>query len=361
MSGLSGAYLSLLMAIQEDPRSTVSDLVERVPGSKPTIIKRLKYLREKRIFLVQALLNYHNLGLEAVDVLIDTKTLDDVTRLEEVATNHPYTVYRSRCFGSHNGMFLQFRVPFGTKTFVEDLIDLLQEEGVITSSEVFTIGGEPTIRSFMRLSAWNAESMSWKFDWKSWLESRVEPVRFSTPKGKSGKALEWLTKSDLHTLQQLMLDGKRSHTEMIRSIEEQGVSITPQTFGRRLRMIEEDCVSSYRVALDPIAFDTITSVLVRGKAKKKFLKDLYSRMSRNPIPFESTLRVSDDELFWSMRMPPSHLSSLLTNLHSNLEGMTVTLLDYSQSFAYSIWPETLDEDAQEWKKSKEFLIDQVLN
>jgi len=42
-------------------------------------------------------------------------------------------------------------------------------------------------------------------------------------------------------------------------------------------------------------------------------------------------------------MPPTHLSSFLTNLHANLENMTVTAIDYSQSFVYSIWPKTFDE------------------
>lgn len=66
-------------------------------------------------------------------------------------------------------------------------------------------------------------------------------------------------------------------------------------------------------------------------------------IGRAPVPFEFLLRVSDSGLYWFVRMPPTHLSSFLTNLHANLENMTVTAIDYSQSFVYSIWPKTFDE------------------
>ncbi|MHA1769257.1 MAG: hypothetical protein ACTSV3_05335 [Candidatus Thorarchaeota archaeon] len=360
MNGHTGPYLSLLMAIQEDPLSTVSDLVSRVKGSKPTIIKRLKYLRENQYFWVQALLNNHNLGFEAVDVLLDTHSLDDVKRLEQVVTNHPYTVYRSRCFGSHNGLFVQFRTPIGTRPLVEELVRLLHEEGVVSNGQIFSMGRGPTVRSSMKLEAWSPESMTWRFDWKDWFERDCKKVRVVRPRKNPGSALKWFNTNDVYILQQLMIDAKRPQTEMIRAIKKKGPTITPQTFGRRLRLIRRECVEKYRVAFNPRAFDIITNILVRGRGSKKFLQDLYSRMSTNPIPFESTLRTADHDLFWAVRMPPSHLSSLLTNLHGNLEDMSVTLLDYSQSFLYSIWPATLNEEAHEWRQDREFMIDQAL-
>lgn len=360
MNGLPGAYLSLLMAIQENPLSTVTDLMKRVEGSKPTVIKRLAYLRDNRYFNVKALLNYHNLGFEAVDVLLDTGNLKDVERLEKVATNHPYTAYRSRCFGSHNGLFLQFRTPIGTSSKIGELLRILKDEGTVTDEEIFYLGDEPTISSSMRLNAWDQKSMSWTFDWEKWFETDYEVVSPKSPKTKSGSVLEWLTKNDVYILQQLMLGAKRNNADMIRAIKELGVSITPQTFGRRLRLLEEFCVEKYRVNFNPKAFDIITNILIRGQGKKRYLRKLYSRMSIDPVPFESSLRVSDSELYWFVRMPPTHLSSLLTNLHENLENMTVTIIDYSQSFLYSMWPETYDEDTHSWRQDNEFMIDYAL-
>ncbi len=360
MSSLPGAYLSLLMAIQENPLSTILDLQKRVEGSKPTIIKRLNYLRENRYFIVKALLNYHNLGFEAIDILLNTRNLKDVKKLEAIATNHPYTAYRSRCFGSHNGLYLQFRTPIGTRAKIEELVLTLKENGVVSDATFFYIGDEPTINSSMNLDAWDLKSMSWSFDWENWFETNYTLVAPKIPKSKSGSTLEWLTKNDLYILQHLMLDAKRSNAEMIRAIRETGFVITPQTFGRRLRMLNESCVDEYRVSFNPKAFDIISNILIRGHGKKSYLRKLYSRMSESPIPFESTLRVSDSELYWFVRLPPTHLSSLLTNLHANLENMTVTLIDYPQSFVYTIWPEILDENTHSWRQDHEFMIDHVL-
>ena len=151
MSSLSGAYLSLLMAIQENPLATVTELVDRVEGSKPTVIKRLSYLKKNKYFNVKAMLNLHNMGFDSVEVFLDTSNLKDVIRLEKMATNHPYTSYRSRCFGSHNGVYLQFRNPIGTRDSIEEVIKILKEEGVVVDYRMLAMGDEPTITSAMKL------------------------------------------------------------------------------------------------------------------------------------------------------------------------------------------------------------------
>ena len=360
MNSLSGVYLSLLMAIQENPLATVTELVERVEGSKPTIIKRLSFLRENKYFYVNALPSLHNMGFETIEIFVDTTNLRDVERLERMATNHPYTSYRSRCFGSHNGLYLQFRNPTGTRDLIEEVFKILKDDGVAVSYRILPVDAAPTITSAMKIDGWNPDSMSWKFDWEKWFEVDYD---FVTPKKKKevpGPVLEWITKNDLYILQQLMIGAKRSNTDMIRAIEKKGVAFTPQTFGRRLRMVDEQCVNQYRVSFDPMAFDTITNILINGKGKKKYLRNIYSKMHNNPIPFESTMRVSESDLFWFVRMPPTHLSSLLSNLHLNLENMNVSIIDYPNSYLYSIWPEILDEKNREWRKDREFMIDQAL-
>jgi DNA-binding Lrp family transcriptional regulator len=360
LNGLPGVYLPLLMAIQENPLSTVLDLVKRVDGSKPTVIKRLSYLRANNYFSVEALLNHRNLDFEVVDVFLEASNLKDVMRLETIANNHPYTSYRARCFGSYNGLFLQFRIPTGTRSKIEMLVDILKEKGIVTKDLIYHTGDEPSVRTSMNLDAWNLKSMSWTFDWVKWFETEYPSTSPKPPKNKPGLALEWLTKNDVYMLQQLMINAKRNNAKMLRAIHEKGVTISPQTFGRRLRMLDEHCIEKYRVSFDPKAFDIITNIIVRGQGKKKYLRGLQSRMNANPIPFESTLRVSDSDLYWYVRMPPTHLSSLLTNLHGNLENMTVSIIDYSQSCVYSIWPETFNHETHSWIQDHEFMIDTAL-
>jgi len=360
MSSLSGVYLSLLMAIQENPLATVTELVDRVEGSKPTVIKRLSYLRKHNYFYVNALMNMYNMGLDNVEVFLDTTNLRNVERLERLALNHPYTSYRSRCFGSHNGLYLQFKTPIGTRDMIEEIVKILTEEGVVVNHHFLPRSDIPSITSTMKLDGWNPKSMSWTFDWMKWFEADYDSVKQQKTNEAPGNVLEWLSKNDLYILQQLMIGAKRSNTEMIRAIKKKGVTFTPQTFGRRLRLVGDKCVEKYRVSFDPMAFDIITNILVTGEGKKKYLRDLYSKMSANPIPFESTMRVSDSDLFWIVRMPPTHLSSLLSNLHHNLTNMNVTIIDYSNAYLYSIWPEILDEDNRVWRQDREFMIDQAL-
>jgi len=348
------------MAIQENPLATVTELVERVEGSKPTVIKRLSYLKENDYFQVKALLNLHNMGFDAIDVLVDTSCLKDVERIEKMATNHPYTCYRSRCFGSHNGVYLQFRNPIGTRDLIEEVLNTLQENGSVTNYCILSVGDEPTITTSMKLDGWNPESMTWTFDWNKWFETDYEPVKPTKAQSSAGNVLDWITKNDMYILQELMYRAKRSNTEMISEIEKEGVSFTPQTFGRRLRMVRENCVAKYRVSFNPKAFDIITNILITGTGKKKYLRDLFSKMSIDPIPFESTMRVSDSDLSWFVRMPPSHMSSLLSNLHHNLQNIAVTIIDYPNSFLYSIWPEILDEENHAWRQDREFMVDQAL-
>jgi hypothetical protein len=324
------------------------------------VIKRLAFLRDNGYFNVKALLNHHSMDLESVDLLVDTHNLNGVKKIERMADNHPYTRYRSRCFGSHNGVFLQFRSPTGSRRNIEEVIEQLREKDIVAGYDMMSKSDDATINSVMQLDNWDPKTMSWKFDWNKWFETEQPLVTPPSPEGKPGGALEWLTKNDLYILQQLMIGAKRSNAEMIRAIKKEGVAITPQTFGRRLKTIDEVCVEKYRVNFNPLAFDIISNILINGKGKRKYLRSLYTKMAKRPIPFESTMRVSDSHLFWFVRMPSSHLSSLLTNLHGNLDKMTVTIIDYSESALYSIWPDTLDEENHQWRQDHEFMIDLAL-
>ena len=360
MSSLTGAHLSLLMALQENPLATVTELVERVEGSKPTVIKRLSFLKKQRYFNVKALLNEHNMGFDAVDVFLDASNLKNVERLEKMAAHHPYTGYRSRCFGAHNGLYLQFRNPLGTRDMIEEVIKILKDDGVVKDYRILSVCEAPTKITSMNLDAWNPQSMSWTFDWVEWFDADFETIKPMKPKSPPGNVLDWITKNDLYVLQQLMYSANRSNTQMIREIKNLGISFTPQTFGRRLRLVDEGCVDKYRVGFNPMAFDILSNILITGKGKKKYLSELYSKMSINPIPFASTMRVSDSDIFWYVRMPSTHLSSLLSNLHHNLENMNVTIIDYPNSFIYSIWPDIIDEENRTWRQDREFMVDKVL-
>jgi hypothetical protein len=125
-------------------------------------------------------------------------------------------------------------------------------------------------------------------------------------------------------------------------------------------MIQKECIDGYRVTFDPAAFDIYSNVMVLGKGDTSYLDALRIKIDKNPIPFESTLRIADSSLSWFIRLQPTHLSPLLTNLYSNLKEMSVSLLDYSHSLIYSMWAETFDDATRYWRVDREFLVDDVL-
>ncbi len=363
VAGLTAQYLSLLIALQERPLATIEELATRIGVSKPTALRRLRLLSGeeggKRYFTVNPLLNNHNLGLEATDVLLEATGPEATTVLERVARVHPYTAYRCRCYGAFNGVFLQFRVPLGTSSQVRGLVRLLQQAGVVERAQ-FVVANEPTIYTSLKIDGWDPESMRWDFDWANWFQTDVMAPPQESPTGDSGVALEWLTQRDLEILYELMKNARRKNVEIIDALRRRGVDITPTTFSRRLRMLREECIEGYRVAFDPEAFDIYSNIIVVGRGDPDELLDLWSRLQARPIPFESTMRVSGDELFWFVRLQPSHLSPLLSSLYSLLTEMSVFLMDYTHSYIFYIWSQTLDEENHRWRTDREFMVEDVL-
>lgn len=365
VNGLTGQYLSLLIAIQEMPFGTLEKLAKKARVSKPTAAKRLRELQGlrggKSYFSVTPLLNYRSLGLEAVDVLLSTPDLKSMETLENVATNHPYTGYRCRCYGSSNGLFLQFRTPQGTTRLIRELIEHLSDKGLATDAKFLATGNERTIHTSLRIKGWDPNAMTWKFDWDKWFQKVPEPSEGTGGlSSEPGSALRWLTKNDIHVIRELMNGARRKNSDVIKALSKRGVHITPQTFSRRLKTIEDECIEGYRVTFDPVAFDIYSNVIVFGSGNAQHLDALRLKMEQDPIPFESTLRTTGENLFWFIRLQPTHLSPLFTNLFSNLSEMSVCIMDYSHTFIYFLWPDTFNGDIGRWRTDPAFMVDDVL-
>jgi DNA-binding Lrp family transcriptional regulator len=359
---LDSKHILALIALQERPFATIAELAERVGVSRPTMKKKIEFLEGKQghpFFYVIPLLNCDAMQLEQIDILIDVSSFDDVLRLEKLAVDHPYTAYKSRCYGAYNGAFLQFRVPRGTSHLVDDLVDTMTLKGQIRKYALRSVEPSDSIFTSMSVDAWNMRSMSWNFDWTTWFDSSVRKGRGRIRQDVQD-VFQWLKKEDLFILQQLMMNARRNNRRIIDAMREQGAEITPQTFGRRLKLIQKSCVDGYRVTFDPETFDVISSILIMGNSDETYLKELRRKMVNNPIPFESTFRTTDDHLFWFVRLSPNHLSTLIEKLHPHLENMSVTMLDYTKSTLFAIWPETYDEQTKYWRTDEKFMLHDVL-
>ena len=350
------------MALQERPFATIAELAERVGISRPTMKKKIEFLEGKGaqpLFYVYPNLNYEAMRLEQVDLILDVNSFEDVQKLVEIARKHPYTSYRSRCYGAFNGVFLQFRVPIGTAHYIKELVDTLNLKGRLRNHLILESKNEKSIYTSMSVDVWNQSSMSWKFDWELWFESSA-PLGQRRRKKVDYNIFDWLKKDDLYILQQLMLNARRSNRVIIDALRSKGIDFTPQTFGRRLRLVQRDCIDGYRVTFDPQTFDIISNVLILGNADEKFLAQLQAKMTSDPIPFESSFRTSDNHLFWFVRLSPSHLSLLIERLHPHLDNMYVTMIDYRHSKLFSIWPDIYDPETKTWRQDEKFMLHDVL-
>ncbi len=373
MEKLTERYLSLLTALQNNPFGTADELAEAAKISKPTVLRRLQALNGsddvyedsdlpsgEQYFVVKPLLNFRELGLEQVDALIDVKHADMIEQLEEIAKSHPYTIYRSRCFGSVNGLLLQFAVPLNSSPLIKELFEKLTETDSIARYKILPTSKSIPIYSSMKIDGWDADQRTWNFDWSEWFKlgksSKIKRVEEREPT----TSLEWLTKDDVFIISELMRSARRKNTEIISALEEHDVAFTPQTFGRHLKIINDRCIRGYRVTFHPIFFETLAGVLIYGTSDPKILGALKKKFEKNPPPFESTLRVHEDKIFWYLRIPQSLTNPFLNEAIALIEFIDMCYLDYRNSLLYYIWPKTFDEDSHSWRKDISFLLHDVI-
>jgi DNA-binding Lrp family transcriptional regulator len=361
---LTRKHLSVLIALQENPLATFEWLSKRVGMSKSIVYGIIQDLlaSEKPFFSVVANSNLWNLGLENHDVLVAVDDNETIKTIEtKLCYNHPYTIYHARCFGNTNGMLIQFTMPLDSKHFLKELFDAVQQKQFIQEYTILPFHNSQAIYSAPNVDFWNPEVHKWEFNWEEWFTAELKPFSLPTPNGEPGKVKEWLTTTDVRILRELTKNARRKNVEIIDALNKAGYEMTPQTFSRRLKMIKKHCVANYRVFLNPTVFDLYSSILIHGSGKKKDIEDLQKRMLDIPIPFSSTFKTNtNNQLFWYIHLPPSHLSDLLYYLRNRLSDMRFYYVDFNRAQSYLPWPPTFQEEKQQWNQEKSFLVDEVL-
>jgi hypothetical protein len=116
------------------------------------------------------------------------------------------------------------------------------------------------------------------------------------------------------------------------------------------------------VFLSPGIFDLYSTITIWGSGSSTEIQELRSRMINYPIPFNSSLKINDnDEIYWYLHLPPTHLSDLLFHLRHIMTDLHFTYIDYVRAKNYLIWPPTFDEEKKDWQKDDVFMIDNVIN
>ncbi|HUU77933.1 MAG TPA: Lrp/AsnC family transcriptional regulator [candidate division Zixibacteria bacterium] len=355
--------LSVLIALQENPLATYDWLAERVGLVKSLIFGILKKLSAgaEPLFRVIAQTNLLTLDQESVDILVQANSEEKLQLIEKLCYEHPYTSYGARCFGNTNGMQIQFTIPKGTSSLIHELFNKLQNKKLIDNFIILPFTDSHPIYSTPNVDYWNSENHKWEFNWGEWFNLTMKKQIPKEIEGETGSAKKWLTRGDIAILKEVSRNARRKNLELIDILKKDGYDFSPQTFSRRLKTIKSECISEYRVLLNPSYFELYSAVLIYGTGSKDELLELQSKMQQKPVPFSSTFKIAENHLYWYLHLPPTHLSDLLYHLRKKLNELHFNHIDYVRSRTFLLWPPTFDEETHEWRKDKAFIVDNVLN
>lgn len=319
---------------------------------------------------VHADLNLQTLGLEIHDYFYRVNTLKDIEIIENnLCYNHPFVLYRGRCYGNFTGIYIQYRIPTGTSEFLISLSEEMKEKGLIKNYfYVERDREEISVSIKSSLDCWDREKQQWIFNWEKWSK---EFTNFSNNESLLIKEKKSIVNNldivDIRLLAQLTLDARKKNIDMIDELkldkEEAGIA---QRISRKLSYLKQNAVQDYRVFLNWQSFDLYQTILIRGFTIRDTALQLRNYLyygckgKVSPFPFESLFFLSSEGFIWYVRAPPSHLSQLMNFILQVTGSHDVYLIDYRYSNFYYLWDETFDNQKQDWKRDQKFSKENVI-
>ena len=345
--------LRILIALQENPLAPASEIAKAVKLSTPTVISRLKMLRKnKDYYSVIADLKPSALELEIVDVLLEINRLKDIEFVEQrICYNHPFTLFRIRCLGKFNGLYLQFRIPNQTRTLLLELFESLKAEGQIQNYFLpQTLPNTSTIYTRANLANWEQKLMHWKFDWEDWFAKVLKTTSKKILEENSPSILERIDELDIALLAELTMNARRKNIDLMDALKLNKKAIGfPQKISRKLAFIKQRAIAQYRVFLRWEPFEIYNSFLAIGECDGGTCYKLQNLLKEEPIPFESTYKVTASGFLWYIRCPAPHFSNLSEFLWKVSKKVDFYFLDYKKAEFYGLWKEAFDTHTHQWK------------
>jgi DNA-binding Lrp family transcriptional regulator len=344
--------LELLIALQENPLAPASKLANLVNLSTPTVITRLELLKkDKSYYNVFANLLPDTLDLEIVDVLIEIDSLENVEYFEkQICYNHPFTLFRIRCFGNFNGLYVQFRIPKNSQELLLDLLDHLKKKNRIQNYLIPKIQlNAETVYTRANLKNWEEKLMRWNFDWNSWIQklSSVSSKRIERTPMQSH--LQKLDELDIALLQELTMGARRKNTEIMAALKLDRAAVgAQQKVSRKIKHLDEKIISQYRVFLRWETFEIYNSFLVYCECDDETVYRIQNLLIKNPIPFESTFKITESGFLWYLRCPASHFSEASAIIWRLSKKVKLFFLDYKKSEFYGLWKGAFDATKHQW-------------
>ncbi|NHK32553.1 MAG: winged helix-turn-helix transcriptional regulator [Asgard group archaeon] len=344
--------LELLIALQENPLAPASKLAKTVNLSTPTVITKLELLKkDKSYYNVFAHVHPETLDMVTTDVLVEIDSIENTEFFEkEICYKHPYTLFRIRCFGSFNGLFVQFRIPKNSREILLDLFDQLKKKGKIVNYFLPKVDlNSLTVFTNANLANWQAKLMRWNFNWNAWIDKLRKMDSKAIQKPSTESVLSKLDELDIALLQEITMNARQKNTEIMDSLKLNRDTVgLQQKISRKLKFLDKEVISQYRVFLRWETFEIYNSFLVLCECKKEIANKLQNLLNKNPIPFESTYKITENGFLWYLRCPASHFSDVSEIIWGISNKVKFYYLDYKKSQYYGLWKGAFDSSKNNW-------------
>ncbi|MHA1973940.1 MAG: winged helix-turn-helix transcriptional regulator [Candidatus Hodarchaeales archaeon] len=358
---ISNEDYKIINILEIDPLMSYSDLAEKLGVSWPTAKNRVQVLRSKDIIRTPvAVYNIEALGLHRITVIWTLANYENLKKLEKLCDLHPYTHYRSRGYGRGFYLIAQFDVPEEVIPLMYELNSILEKNEFCEESVILESSGKK-IETFPELEFYDPETNNWHFDWESWVKE-VNKAKSEINNSNNIKQLDLtiFDEIDFKILREITRNPMIKQAEIMRKF-----AISRTEAHRRYNLIFGKLISCVRLRYNRILFNLVnTKLFWIAEASSKKVAQLYNTFRNIPPPFRLGMDVLKDKgaLIWGGGLPNIQEHELAFTLWLLFKKYEVITLDTSQDKAAIYWfyPENFDFESYQWKKSREWVIEQPL-
>ncbi len=351
--------LALLLALEENPFITITNLADKLKLSRPTVKKRLENLKDAGMLdKPVALYKPEKIGLERKHIFATVPNRESLEVMEQACDKHPYTKYRARTFGGKFGIYMQFEIPPNTSNLLNEFFKALKEGDILDDFRILSSTGLRAV-TYPDLKKFDANNLTWNFSWEKWFKSlnnytytiknQIKPeTDFSSYKPIHFSILRDLT-SDASIKQKDIKDNfKLSKTEA----------------HRHYKYVMDNYVDKVRLMYDRKSFNLTETYIALARIVNNTTRgQIYNQLKENPPPFYVSIDLLEGSNFvmWG-NMSPAQANEFAFSIWKTLENVEIHILStkHGGSSIYWFYPNNFDFDKEEWKKSREYMVTKPL-
>lgn len=368
--------------MRKDPLASLNQLGKELDLAPNTVRARISYLKSQNIILdavekddvilgkrmtseVIAYQSPEKLGMQRVSVLFtqlpDYETYETITKILDA---HPYTIFRILGLDFSINLYVQFDLPVGSFNYFTEFIDKMRKLGIYNNMVVM----DPSygISTLDDLTKWNNDENTWNFNilgdepnsfrnlfLKYLAENRYKSVKANMRKIKEGVKIGKHKKMDLLILRELTLNAKLKIKDIAEHYQRD-----PTTLSRRVNKVKEMYVKRFNLLYNRSFFGLNSIIMIWGEMEEKHILTLFKLIEDDEFPFYSQFNVDNQFNFmWYLHCPTEVISDLSLFLLPFSTSMHLMVLNTNTIMRYYFYPENYDFDKNEWKISREYMVD----